>query len=164
MGPTANSLRQNPPAPPASARVVALRLLAQRRLTEAQLWARLARRGYGDDDVRGAVERCKADGYVDDGVFARLFIEARARELGDARLVAELVRRGIARDAAESSVQRAPCAEIERCSNAIEKIFRTRPAIGYPGAARALGRLGFPTALIYRCLRQRAKALDDIFG
>ena len=138
--------------------------MARRRLTEAQLWARLARRGYPEAEVRATVERCKAEGYVDDGLFARLFVEARARALGDSRLVAELVRRGIDREAAQASVGHAECGESQRLAKAVEKIFAARPQISYPGAARALGRLGFPASLIYRQLRERASALGDALG
>jgi SOS response regulatory protein OraA/RecX len=43
-----------------------LRLLAQRRLTEVQLWTRLERRGYAEDDIRACVDSCKRDGFIDD--------------------------------------------------------------------------------------------------
>jgi SOS response regulatory protein OraA/RecX len=49
-----------------TSRVAALALLAQRRLTEAQLWKKLAARGYADEEIAAAVAACKADGYVDD--------------------------------------------------------------------------------------------------
>lgn len=141
--------------PKAKARVVALRLLAQRRLTEAQLWARLERRGYLEDEVREAVESCKRDGFIDDKLFAHLFIDGRVKAVGDARLVAELVRRGIDRDAAKSSVAAAEHVEDERLGNAITKLFRVRTSISFPTAARALERLGFPASAIYRQLRAR---------
>ncbi len=146
-------------APPkASARLVSLRLLAQRRLTESQLWTRLARRGYSEDEVRATVEAAKADGFVDDLLFARLFVDGRTKAVGDARLVAELVRRGIDRHAAVSSVATAEREEDERLELALEKLFRTRSGLSYPSAARALERLGFPTHAIYRLLRTRAQA------
>lgn len=140
------------------ARVVALRLLAQRRLTESQLWTRLERRGYDEDEVRAAVASCKADGYVDDRLFAQLFIDGRGKAVGDARLVAELVRRGIDRDAAKASVSSAERIEVERLEHAIEKLYRTRSSLSFPSAARALERLGFPASAIYRELRARARA------
>lgn len=137
--------------------MTALRLLAQRRLTETQLWARLVRRGYPEEDVRAAVDACKRDGFVDDELFARLFVEARKKATGDARLVAELVRRGIDRDAAVRTVTAAEWTESERLSRAAEKLFVTRATLSYPSAARALERLGFPAPAIYRELRSRAQ-------
>jgi SOS response regulatory protein OraA/RecX len=144
-----------------SARVAALRLLAARRLTEAQLWSKLLRKGYPHAEVRCAVEACKADGYLDDGLFARLFVEGKVKAVGDARLVGELVRRGIEREAAAAAVEHAPRDEEERLRVAIEKLFRTRPALSYPSAARSLERLGFPTPAIYRSLRERIRCAPE---
>ena len=137
-------------------------MLAQRRLTEAQLFARLLRRGYEGEAVAEAVERCKADGFVDDRLFAELFVEGRQKALGNARLVAELVRRGIARDAASASVESTGRGEEARLAAAIDKLFRTRPGLSYPSAARALERLGFPASAIYRQLRLRAASNGDV--
>ncbi len=144
--------------PKSTARLVALRLLAQRRLTESALWSRLNRRGFSEDEVRAAVDACKADGFLDDRLFARLFVDGRTKALGNARLVAELVRRGIDRDAAESSVVTAERGEGERLASALDKLLRTRTALSYPSAARALERLGFPSHAIYKHLRARAQA------
>ncbi|GAC1308950.1 MAG: hypothetical protein NVSMB19_22440 [Vulcanimicrobiaceae bacterium] len=137
---------------------MALRLLAQRRLTESQLWTRLERRGYAEDEIRTTVASCKRDGFIDDKLFAQLFIDGRGKAVGDARLVAELVRRGIDRDAAKCSVSSAEHVEDERLGVAIEKLFRTRAGVSFPSAARALERLGFPASAIYRHLRIRAQA------
>jgi regulatory protein len=133
-------------------------MLAQRRLSESQLWERLARRGYPDDEIRSAVESCKRDGFVDDALFARLFVDGRVKAVGNARLVAELVRRGIDRDAAKASVASAERDQEQRLGNAIDKLFRTRSNLSYPSAARALERLGFPASAIYRQLRERVHA------
>ena len=139
-----------------SSRVAALRLLAQRRLTEAQLWTRLERRGYAHDEIDAAVASCKRDGFVDDTLFARLYVDGRGKAVGNARLVAELVRRGIDRHAARESVEASEREESERLAAAAEKLFRTRASLSYPSAARALERLGFPSPSIYRHLRERA--------
>jgi len=133
-------------------------MLAQRRLSESQLWDRLARRGYAEDDIRSAVESCKRDGFVDDVLFARLFVDGRVKAVGNSRLVAELVRRGIDRDAAKASVASAERDQEERLGSAIDKLFRTRSNLSYPSAARALERLGFPASAIYRQLRERVRA------
>ena len=144
--------------PTAKARVVALRLLAQRRLTESQVWTRLARRGYLEDEIGEAIAFCKRHGFIDDRVFAQLFVDGRTKAVGNARLVADLVKRGIDRDAAMESVASAESLESSRLQIATDKLYRTRANLSFPSAARALERLGFPASAIYRELRSRAHA------
>jgi regulatory protein len=140
----------------ASARVTALRLLARRRLTEAQLAAGLQRKGFDDDAVAAALASCKRDGLLDDRLYASLYVEGRRAAVGDARLVAELVKRGIDRDAARERVAASEAPEAQRIATAYDRLRRTAPQLSYPAAARKLERLGFPAALIYRVLRERA--------
>lgn len=148
----------------ASAFATALRMLAARRLTEAQLWQRLERKGYELEDVGGAVARCKGDGLLDDGLYARLYVEGKRKACGDARLVGELVRRGIARDAAARAVQSMEHGERERCEAALGAYLRKRAVASYPIAARALERLGFPAPTIYRVLRRHAAQHGPLAG
>lgn len=131
-------------------------MLAARRLTEAQLWTRLARKDFSDDEIVSTVAWCKAEGYLDDALFARLYVDGREKAVGDARLVGELVRRGIDREAAARSVQRSERTEEARLAGALANLFRKRPTATYATAARALERLGFPAAAIYRHLRLHA--------
>jgi regulatory protein len=150
---------QQPPATTSlkKAKLTALRMLAVRRLTEAQLWTKLERKGYDGAAIGGAVEACKAAGYVDDALFAELYVHAKGKPVGDQRLVAELVRRGVDREIAARKVADSEASQEARASAALEKIVRTKPATSYPTAARALERLGFPASLIYRVLREHAQ-------
>jgi SOS response regulatory protein OraA/RecX len=138
-----------------SARVAALALLAQRRLTEAQLWKKLLMRGYSDEEVSEAVARCKADGYVDDRLYATLYVEGARKAVGDARLKADLVKRGIDREAAATVVAEASMTEQDRLVSAYAKIVRVQPHVAAPSVARRLARLGFRTDAVYRLLRER---------
>ena len=148
-----------------SARVTALRFLAQRRLTAAQLAAKLQRKGFPDDEVESALASCRRDGLVDDALFALLYVEGKRAAVGDARLVAELVSRGIDRDAAREKVGAAAISEAERIDAAYDRIRRANPSVSYQSAARKLERLGFPASLIYRVLRERAGAeYADVLG
>ena len=139
-------------------RQAALRALAQRRLTEAQLWLRLERKGFPSEAISAAVASCKRDGYLDDRLYAELFVHGRGggdKPVGDARLVATLVQRGIDREIAVASVEGAPSTQAQRCRAALDALLRRRPEMGYPSAARALERRAFPASVIYSVLRER---------
>lgn len=124
-------------------------------MTESQLWSRLERKGFSDESIASAVAKCKQDGYLDDRLFAELYIVGARKAVGDARLVAALVRKGVDRETAQSSIAAAPATERERCLAALVALERSRSGIGYPSAARALERLGFPASVIYATLRER---------
>jgi regulatory protein len=133
-------------------------MLAQRRLTEAQLWRKLETKGYPPDEITDAVARCKGYGYLDDGLYATLYVDGARKAVGNARLKADLVKRGIDREAAAIAVAASTRDERARIDAAYTKIVRTGSNISYPAIARRLERLGFPTPLIYQMLRERAHA------
>jgi regulatory protein len=134
----------------------ALGFLARQRCTEARLWQHLERKGFDDDATREAVERCKREGFLDDRLYARLYVEGRRKAVGNGRLVGELVRKGIDGDAAHQAVASLEQDEGSRCTAAFNRLLDKHPSLSYPSAARRLERLGFPAAVIYRILREHA--------
>ncbi len=147
------------------ARLTALRMLALRRLTEAQLFAKLERKGFDPEVAAAAVASCKRDRLLDDTLYATLYVEGKRAPVGDARLVAELVKRGIDRDAARERVAESSIDESARIEAAYTRLRRTHASLSYQSAARRLERLGFPASSIYRVLREHAGAdLGDVLA
>lgn len=142
----------------------ALALLARQRLTQAQVWQRLERKGFGDDVIRETVERVRRDGFIDDRLFARLYVEKKRKSVGDARLVGELVRKGIERDAAVEAVAALDRNERQRCVAAFDALAKNTVTLAYPSVARRLERLGFPASTIYRVLREHAARFGPLAG
>ncbi|MDH2909944.1 MAG: RecX family transcriptional regulator, partial [Candidatus Eremiobacteraeota bacterium] len=103
-----------------------------------------------------AVARCKAERYLDDALFAALYVERARDAKGDRRLVGELVRRGLDAQCAQQAVADAPLCERDRCLEALAKLRRAQPRASYPSLARSLERKGFPASLIYAILREAA--------
>ena len=87
--------------------LTALKMLAGRELTEAQVRQRLARRGHDSADIDQAVARLKANGNIDDtraaAVIARR--ETTVRRRGRARVSSRLRAAGIAPAIADHAVQ-----------------------------------------------------------
>ena len=144
------------PESPEAAYAEAVRRLARQPQSRAALALTLARLGYAEDAVRGALERVEADGYLDDREFAASLVRRRAQGRGHALIAQELRAKGIEDpDAAAALAHVEP--ENERALNLGRALLaRKRPA--NPEELRAivaprLSRRGFSSGLVYRtCL------------
>ncbi|HZM60004.1 MAG TPA: regulatory protein RecX [Vicinamibacterales bacterium] len=87
--------------------LTALKMLAGRELTEAQVRQRLARRKYDRDEIDQAIARLKANGNIDDARAATVIArrETTVRRRGKARVSSRLRAAGIAPGIADRAVQ-----------------------------------------------------------
>ena len=86
--------------------LVALKMLAGRELSEAQLRQRLARRGESRDSIDEAIGRLKADRSLDDERVARAIARSQAtgRHRGRRRVLQQIEAAGIAKSTAARAV------------------------------------------------------------
>ena len=73
----------------------ALRLLAQREHSRAELASKLARHVEEDDDLEAVLHDLQAKGFIDEARVAESLVHRRAARLGTQRLVQELRQKGI---------------------------------------------------------------------
>ena len=101
-----------------TALAVAGRLLSRRPYTEAELRERLARRGLEDDVIEHTMARLDSLDLVDDGSFAKQWVEERAsrKGLGSRRLRAELERKGVAPEEIDEALAAEAGSELERAT------------------------------------------------
>jgi regulatory protein len=146
-----------------NAYVVALRMLAIRELSEVQIRQRLAKRGYGNDEIDTAVSRLKNEKSIDDtrvaGALART--ETGLRKRGRLRVRRRIEAAGIASAIAQRAVDEV-FADIDPdalLAAALEKRLRGRADIAddreFQRLYRFLSSQGFESDRILALLRTR---------
>ena len=136
------------------ARAAALRLLAVRARTHAELRAALGRKGYPPEVVDGVLGRLESVGLVDDRSFAQTWVEQRAgsQARGRVALRAELHRKGVDKgliDAAVSSVDPETEREAARslCQRRARALAHLSPGVRARRLHGLLARRGYPEAV-----------------
>lgn len=105
----------------------ALRILAARARTAAEIAARLSRKGLEDDQVDEVIERCRSLSLIDDEAVVRSRAESlAARGAGRARAQTELARLGLGKDELSLVLDEVFPAEgaAERAAAALERRYR----------------------------------------
>jgi regulatory protein len=138
--------------------ITALRMLAGKRLSKAQLSKKLRDRGFATDVIREAVAECERRKYIDDRTFAQLFVASalEKKPIGPLRLMRDLTRQGIDGDLAREIIAETDAGHDERLERAIDKLEASRPGERFDRLARRLVTQGFTAPAIARALRQRA--------
>jgi regulatory protein len=151
--------------PQAVARQICLRLLTAAPRTRAQLADALRRRGVPERAAETVLERFADVQLIDDGMFARAWVDSRHHGRGLARraLAAELRQRGVAADDIRDAVDRVD-PELEHATAQALVERRLAATRGLPRQARLrrlmgmLARKGYSEGLAYRVVRA---ALDS---
>jgi regulatory protein len=103
---------------------VAVRYLASRPKSIAEITRHLRSKRFDVASIDGAIDRLRAQRYVDDEAFARYWVEQRARHRprGDRALRSELMQKGVSRDVVDIVLgERAPDADVEQAKRALTR-------------------------------------------
>jgi regulatory protein len=146
-----------------SAYTIALRMLARRELSVAQVRERLTRKGVDAAAVQDAVSRLVANGTLDDLRVARAVARTRAnvKRQGRSRVVRELANIGISRDIAQQVISEVfgDLDEQALLDEALTRRLRGSVSLSDAAARRritgALLRQGFSPGDIQSAIRKR---------
>jgi len=158
-------MQRKPPktGPPADPLEVAVRLLAIRARSAAEVRRALLRRGVPAAAVDETLATLTRRGYLDDAAFATAHAQSRgvARRRGPRRVAADLSSLGVPREVAESAVREAfgPGEERRLAEAAAARkwaaLVRQPRAVALRRLAAHLSRQGFGPGVIAALLRER---------
>ena len=137
----------------------ALNLLARRAHSAAELRLKLARRGYGDDELSGTMERMRSLGYLDDDAFADGLVRRRGADRSRLWISRELAARGVDR---ETVARALACVdsetELEAARREVARSLRAgQRNYDYRKVAGRLLRRGFAASTVRAALRSATR-------
>jgi regulatory protein len=147
----------------------AVEFLGSRPRSVAEIRRHLRGKGYDDEAVDGAIDKLRAQRYVNDLDFAKYWVEQRSRfrPKGDRALVSELTNRGVARETIDAALGDLPAeSESDRARRAIARQLRRWESLDPSERKRKihafLAQRGFGYDVIDEVIaRPEAEALTD---
>ena len=138
------------------ARTAALRMLARREHSEAELVRKLVRKQVSLDAARRTVVALSNENLVSDERFAEAFVRVRIRRgFGPARIAADLNERGVDSELIDRWVDRDDAKWRKRCADAAQRKYRCASIENYKDwarRARFLQGRGFTSEQIVKAL------------
>jgi regulatory protein len=101
-----------------------VQFLATRPRSVAEIRRHLHGKRYDDEAIDGAIDKLRAQRYIDDLDFAKYWVEQRSRfrPKGDRALVSELINKGVARDTIDEALgEMPPESEADRARRAVAR-------------------------------------------
>lgn len=142
---------------PPDAEAVAMRLLARREHSRAELAAKLSRRGLGEVEIERVLDQLEEAGALSEARFVEQLVHARLRQgYGPHRIRRDLAARGVDPEAAEAELALDDAAWAGRAEAARTRHFGAPLPTRYEERARQaryLERRGYAAAHIARVLR-----------
>ncbi len=133
----------------------ALRLLARREHSRAELTQKLSADGTRED-IHAVLDQLERSGLLSDARFAESFVASRAARVGNARLRYDLRAKGIADDLIAAALPADTDSETSRAREVWRRKFGVAPAdrAGYARQARFLQSRGFAVDIIRKVLKE----------
>lgn len=164
-GDTAALVAKQAAKPLASPKVLAVRMLARREYSRAELTQRLARKGIAREDIERALDELNAGGYLSDARYAQAVVAQRSGRYGKRAIAHVLREKGIAAPDAQAAM--APLAATDEVADASalwQQRFGTPPANQREKArqVRFLLSRGYGVSVALRVLRAAGTpSVDD---
>jgi len=159
--------RVRPAATPAGdAYEAAVHYLAGRPHTVAEIHRHLRSKKFDVETIDHAIDRLRAQRYVDDEAFARWWVEQRERfkPRGDRALRTELAQKGVARDVVDIVLgERAPDADVEQAKRALSRPLTRWATLAPPERKRKIHAYLVARGFTYTTIEEvmRASVADD---
>jgi len=154
----------NEAKPAASPKILAVRMLARREYSRAELAQRLLRKGIARDDIERALDELAAAGYLSDERYANAVVAQRSGRYGKRAIAHALREKGIA--APEALAAMAPLAATDELADATalwRQRFGSEPANQKEKArqVRFLLSRGYGMSVALRVLRSAGASADE---
>ncbi len=148
---------------PLSLKARALRLLALREHSRAELQTKLARHVQEGDDLGALLDQLQAKGFIDEARVAESHVHRRSGRLGAQRLAQELRHKGLDEALVRAQLQVLRSTEFERAQAVWQRRFGAAPSSPEERARqmRFLAARGFASQAIGQVLRAAAQAQRD---
>lgn len=140
----------------------ALRLLAQREHSRAELQAKLARHVQEGESLAALLDELQAKGLIDEARVAASLLHTRAPRLGTQRLLHEMRRKGLSEDLVRQQAPGLRATEDERAQAVWQQRFGQAPSTPQERAKqmRFLAARGFSGDAVRRVLRSAGAGED----
>lgn len=151
------------PAPTLSLKGRALRLLAQREHSRAELERKLAPHAGSPEELARALDELSAKGFISEARVAASVLHRRAPRLGSARVLQELRAKGVSAHTLQEAAETLRATEQARAQTVWQKKFGAPAAdpAGRARQARFLAARGFSADVVRRVLRAAGEDLPD---